>query len=153
MLHADSWPLWYILTQLHTMLKNYPTTHSERWRNRRSHDLNLASFIRQGNSPVGHCSGTAWHIVSVLLLLLPSFMTTKCSGKCSLTHRGHLILRASCKIHKQCVVLSYLLYLWCGEQQSAKTGIYCSDRKEQYHITVSYHKHNNCFVIQWYLHV
>lgn len=41
------------------------------------------SVIRQGVSPVGHCSGTAWHMASVLLLLLLSFLITKCTGECA----------------------------------------------------------------------
>lgn len=43
------------------------------------------SIFRQDASPAGLCSGTAWHIASVSPLLLPSFMTTKCTGGCLLT--------------------------------------------------------------------
>lgn len=81
--------------------------------------LNLTSFIRQGNSPVGHCSGTAWHIVSVLLLLLPSFLTTKCSGKCSLTHRPWPFdLKGLVQNPPTvcCIIFTYLLCLWCGAE-------------------------------------
>lgn len=53
-------------------------------------DVNLfvsVSICRQDASPAGLCSGTAWHTASVLPLLLPSFMTTKCTGGCLLTQR------------------------------------------------------------------
>lgn len=48
---------------------------------------------RQDVSPAGLCSGTAWHMASVSPLLLPSFMTTKCTGGCLLTQPDLLTFR------------------------------------------------------------
>lgn len=42
----------------------------------------FVSVIRQADSPAGHCSGTAWHTASVLLLLLPSSVITRFTGEC-----------------------------------------------------------------------
>lgn len=106
-LHADSWPPWYTLTQTHS---EYVTAAQMVCSQQQHLDcikaeetlsmlclLWIVSVVltRRGDSRVGHCLGTAWHIASVLLLSLPSFMITRFTGECMslLTQQCCLIFR------------------------------------------------------------
>lgn len=125
----------------------------------------FVSFIRQGVSPVGHCSGTAWHMASVLLLLLPSFLITRCSGTSVYVHvlNNRTWFHDLQTLHCFNVRYSYLLHLMtlrttpgnrsqnnCVVQRSLTFIILTvQSSKCPLNRAISNHKHRDCSSIQF----